>query len=193
MYQKTAIRIPDAKGKITYQTQNDIKYVYFERERNYDADRQFNVPKRSCIGKVVPGDSSKMYPNDNFAVFFPDFVLPPVNETVTRSCGLKLGPYILLEWALKKDGIDEIVKGILGSKDGGLFLDLAAYSIVCEDNAAQYYPDYAYTHPLFTENMHIFSDSTVSRFLDSITNEQRETFLNIWKDRKSTRLNSSPT
>lgn len=183
MYQKTAIRIPDAKGKITYQTQNKIKYVYFERERNYDADRQFNVPKRSCIGKVVPGDSSKMYPNDNFSVFFPDFVLPPVNENVTRSCGLKLGPYILLEWALKRDGIDGIIKDILGSKDGGLFLDLAAYSIVCEDNAAQYYPDYAYNHPLFTEDMHIFSDSTVFRFLNSITDEHRESFLNIWNDR----------
>lgn len=62
MYQKTAIRIPDAKGKITYQTQNKIKYVYFERERNYDADRQFNVPKRSCIGKVVPGIPRRCIP-----------------------------------------------------------------------------------------------------------------------------------
>ena len=187
MYQKIAISIPDVKGKITYQTQKNIKYVYFERERNYDADRQFNVPKRSCIGKVVPGDNSKMYPNDNFALFFPDFVLPPVNETVVRSCGLKLGPYILVEWALKRDGIDGIVKDILGSKDGGLLLDLAAYSIVCEDNAAQYYPDYAYNHPLFTEDMHIFSDSTISRFLDSITDEQREEFLNIWNDKRDHR------
>ncbi len=41
----------------------------------------------------------------------------------------------------------------LGSKNAGLFLDLAAYSIITEGNAAQHYPTYAYNHPLFTEKM----------------------------------------
>ena len=61
-----------------------------------------------------------------------------------------------------------MIHDIIGNKYG-LFLDLMAYSIVCENNAGQYYPDYAYNHPLFTEDMRIYSDSTVSDFLHSVT------------------------
>ena len=65
-------------------------------------------------------------------------------------------------------------------KDSGLFLDLTAYSIIAENNAAQYYPDYAYNHPLFTKNMRIYSDSKVSEFLNSMTDNQSVGFLNEW-------------
>jgi hypothetical protein len=44
----------------------------------------------------------------------------------------------------------------LVGKDAELFLDLAAYSILTENNAGQYYPDYAYKHPLFTKGMHVY-------------------------------------
>lgn len=46
-----------------------------------------------------------------------------------------------------------------GIRDCGVFLDLAAYSIVCENNVGQCYPDYAYNHPLLTEKMHVYRDS----------------------------------
>ena len=62
-------------------------------------------------------------------------------------------------------------------------MDLAAYSIVTEDNAGQYYPDYAYEHPLFTEGMKVCSDSKVSDFLSSsVREEQRREFLNLWNE-----------
>ena len=59
-------------------------------------------------------------------------------------------------------------------------LDLATYSIVTEGNAGQYYPDYAYSHPLFTDRMKIYSDSKVSEFLNTITENQSIGFLNEW-------------
>ena len=65
-----------------------------------------------------------------------------------------------------------------GSRDMGLFLDLAVYSIIAENNAVQYYPDYTYNHPLFTEKMKQYSDSTVSDFLNSVTDDQSTGFLN---------------
>ena len=49
-----------------------------------------------------------------------------------------------------------------------------------QNNAGQYYPDYAYNHPLLTEDMTIYSDSTVSRFLSSITSDDKVGFLNRW-------------
>lgn len=76
--------------------------------------------------------------------------------------------------------LDQILSKFLNDKDRGLFLDLAAYSIICEYNAGQYYPDYAYNHPLFTERMQMHSDSKVSDFFTSITDEQTIGFLNEW-------------
>ena len=49
-----------------------------------------------------------------------------------------------------------------------------------ENNAAQYYPDYAYNHPLFTDKMKIFSDSKVSRFLLDISRDDSIDFQNEW-------------
>lgn len=71
--------------------------------------------------------------------------------------------------------------------DLGLFLDLAVYSIIAENNAAQYYPDYTYNHPLFTNGMKQYSDSTVSDFLNSVTDDQSVGFLNSWNETRNHR------
>lgn len=75
----------------------------------------------------------------------------------------------------------------LGKKETGLFLDLAAYSLISENNAAQYYPSYAYSHPLFTKQMHIYSDSKVSDFLAGLTDDQRIGFVNEWNENRDHR------
>lgn len=64
-----------------------------------------------------------------------------------------------------------------------IFLDLAAYSIVSENNAGRYYPDYAYCHPLFTRDMRIYSDSKVSAFLSAMPEHWSVRFLNEWNSR----------
>ncbi len=74
----------------------------------------------------------------------------------------------------------------------GLFLihiqkDLAAYSIISENNAGQYYPDYGYNHPLFTDKMRIYSDSKVADFITGITPDQSVGFLNEWNARRDHR------
>ena len=69
----------------------------------------------------------------------------------------------------------------------GLFLDLAVYLIIAENNAAQYYSDYTYNHPLFTEKMKQYSDSTVSDFLNSVTDDQSTGFLNTWNESRNYR------
>ena len=79
-----------------------------------------------------------------------------------------------------------MITRIIG-KDAGLFLDLAAYSLITEDNAGQYYPDYAYNHALFTDDMRIYSDSKVSDFLRNITIDQRICFLNEWNEKRDHR------
>jgi transposase len=72
-------------------------------------------------------------------------------------------------------------------KDCGLFLDLVAFSIITEDNAGMYYPDFAYCHPLFSDKMKIYTDSSVSRLLSSLTKEQSIGFLNAWNKQRDHR------
>ena len=69
-------------------------------------------------------------------------------------------------------------------KDSGLLLDLVTYMIVDEDNAGQYYPDFAFNHPLFSEKMRIYSDSKVCRFLKSVTKDQMIGFLDDWNKKR---------
>ena len=49
--------------------------------------------------------------------------------------------------------------------------------------AGQYYPDYAYCHPLFTEGLHIYSDSKVSEFLSTMPGHWSADFLDAWNAR----------
>ncbi len=89
-------------------------------------------------------------------------------------------------WTIIQHRLDEIIAGIIG-RDAGMFIDLAAYSIISEDNAGQYYPDYAYNHDLFTDDMKIYSDSKVSEFLRDVTVDQRILFLNKWNEERDHR------
>lgn len=120
-----------------------------------------------------------MYPNANYLEFFPEAELPAKAERTDRSSCLRIGANLVIQKILKDYKLDEMMKRIIG-RDSGLFLDLASYSIIAENNAGQYYPDYAYNHPLLTDGMHIYSDSKVSDFLGSVTDNQSIGFLNEW-------------
>jgi hypothetical protein len=182
MYFDFTVEIPSVPGKITRIARANATYIYYEYDRSYDVKRKFNIPRRAVIGKQAEEDSSRMYPNENFLKFFPSAQIPEPNGNAKRSCCLKIGSFLIISMIIEKYGIiiDSMIGGLLGSRDGELFLDLAAYSIVCENNAGQYYPDYAYNHPLFTDSMNIYSDSRVSSLLSSITHDQSARFLNEW-------------
>lgn len=123
-----------------------------------------------------------MYPNHNFLRFFPEIDLPEERDETYRSGCLRIGAYAVLSRIVAEYHLDEMADRIIG-EEGGLFLDLATYSIISENNAGQYYPDYAYNHPLFTENMRMYSDTKASEFLGKITRDHSVQFLNEWNEK----------
>ena len=179
MYLNCRIEIPKTEGKISIKTINGTPYVYYEYGRVYLKDKKYNTPKRTCIGKRDPEHPEFMYPNEKFLRFFPRELLPIERKGVRRSGCLHIGAYLVIRKIISDYQLDVMMAKIIG-KDAGLFLDLAAYSIITEDNAGQYYPDYAYNHALFTDDMRIYSDSKVSDFLGDVTVDQRIQFLNEW-------------
>ena len=180
MYRDFLVDIPEVAGKITYRRKGDTDYVYYEYAREYDKKTKLSNPKRATIGKRFTADPTKMYPNDIFLKYFPDAELPEEMDRTARSSCLRIGDYVVIQKIIKEYGLDQMLGKYIPEKDLGLFLDLVAYSICTENNAGQYYPNYAYNHPLFTEKMRIYSDSRVSDMLRSITTDHSVGFLNDW-------------
>ena len=180
MYLDFLVEVPDEKGKITTKTKGDAVYVNYEVGREYYPDRQYTIPKRVIIGKLSKADKRMMVPNQNFLTYFPEVELPEEKFNSNRSSCLKIGSYIVIQKILEEYKIPDLLERQFDGKDSGLFLDLMAYSIVCENNAGQYYPMYAYGHPLFTEGMRIYSDTKVSDFLCNMSGEESIGFLNDW-------------
>ena len=186
MYLSCRVKMPDTGGKINVKTISGTSYVYYEYARVYNKEKRYTEPKRTCIGKRDPEQPEFLYPNEKFLKYFPRELLPSEKNSQFRSGCLHIGAYLVIRKIVADYHLDEMVARIVG-KDAGLFLDLAAYSIITEDNAGQYYPDYAYNHALFTDNMRIYSDSKVSSFLQDVTIDQRIQFLNSWNAKRDHR------
>lgn len=179
MYLGFNVRIPERESGISKKKIKGTTYVYYEHGRKYYTDRQYTVPQCTSIGKVCEDNPAMMIPNGNFLKFFPDAELPEELPASSRSGCLRIGAWMVIKKVIRHYKLDERIGEIVG-KDSGLFLDLAAYAIITENNAAQYYPDYAYNHPLFTNGMKVYSDSKVSRFLREISRDDSIRFQNEW-------------
>ena len=187
MYYDFEVPLPDAPGKLAYEKHGDTIYVKYEYDRIYDPEKKFTYPKRATIGKHSKEKPDMFRPNQNYLTYFPNAELPISDYRSTRSSCLRAGAFIVMRKIIKDYKLEEILGMYFKDRDLGLFLDLAVYSIITEDNASQYYPDYAYNHPLFTQNMKIYSDSTVSAFLQSVTEDQNAGFLNEWNGSRNHR------
>ena len=187
MYLDFLVKIPFVQGKITRRKKKDAVYVEYEYDRIYDPVRQYTFPKRVTIGKLSETDPELMQPNQNFLKYFPDAELPETKNRTSRSSCLRVGAYFVLRKIIEEYNLVELLGGYFEQRDLGLFLDLAVYSIIAENNVAQYYPDYTFNHPLFTNGMKQYSDSTVSDFLNSVTDDQSTGFLNSWNETRNHR------
>jgi len=186
MYFKFTVSIPRENGKIIKKKKGDSTYVLYQYGQEYKPEKKYAIPQRVSIGKVNPDDPDTMFPNEHFQEYFPDAEPDEELADAYRSCSLKIGSYAVIRKILEEYGIPEILRKHFG-KDSGLMLDLVSYMIIEEENAGQYYPDFAFDHPLFSEHMRIFSDSKVSRLLKTITRDKMNDFMNDWnrkRDRK---------
>lgn len=187
MYLDALVMVPQVQGKITFRTKGNTTYVEFENERVYIPEKKYTVVNRKTIGKLSGTDNRFMQPNENFLRFFPEVELPEERDRTSRSCGLRIGTWIVIRKIVNDYKLPELLGRYLPGKDVGLFLDLAAYSIIEEDNRAQHYPAYAYSHPLFSDGMKIYSDSKVSEFLGTMDDRISVSFQNDWNEERNHR------
>jgi len=183
MYFDSAVTIPVEKGKIITKKKGNAAYVLYQHGQVYKPDKKYAIPQRTIIGKVCTGAPGMMFPNEHFQEFFPAVILPEELPEAYRSCALRIGSYAVIKKVLEAYKIPQMLMNYF-HKESGLILDLVAYMLVDEENAGQYYPDFAFNHPLFSESMRIYSDSKVCRLLKSISKDQINAFLNEWNDNR---------
>ena len=187
MFLNYKVDIPEAPGKLVRKNRGGQTYIEFEYDRTYDPVRQITFPKRASIGRVDPEDPTRMTPNENFLKYFPDAETPQEDVRDRRSPYLNIGMYVVFHELIRESGLEKMLGACMDERDAGFLLDLACYSIVTENNAGQYYPDYAYCHPLFTPDMKIYSDSRVSELFHTLKPEQTVGFLNKWNASRNRR------
>ena len=181
MYFDYTVTIPSDSTKLVFKKHaNGTTYVNYEYDRVYKPDKKYTIAKRTTIGKVDPDHPDRMYPNPNFLKYFPDYEQPEVPDEVSRSHCLRIGAYIVIKKIMEEYDLGELLCNYFEEDDWRLVLDFAAYSIICENNANQYYPEYAFNHPLLTVDMKQYSDSKLSTFMNEITDDQRIGFINEW-------------
>ncbi|WP_037319296.1 hypothetical protein, partial [Ruminobacter sp. RM87] len=64
MYYDFSVPVPKEKGKILFKKKGNSSYVLYEYEREYKKDKQYVIPKRSIIGKLLSDNSERMFPNE---------------------------------------------------------------------------------------------------------------------------------
>ena len=186
MYFKEAVKIPDIPGKIIRRKRRETFYIEYQYGSDYDKEKQYAIPRRAVIGKALDETSDMMFPNEKYFEYFPDESIPQFRNSSDRSCGLNIGAWVVIDKIIREYHLDSLVGKEVEDKPG-LLLDLAAFMIITEDNAGLYYPNYAFEHPLFSKNMTIWSDVTVSKFTHNLTLDQRVNMLNAWNADKDHR------
>jgi len=184
MYYDFLVEIPEKTGKITKNKRGKTTYIEYTYGRKYLPEKKYNIPKRTTIGKMSDENSEMMYPNPNYEKYFPDAVLPEGKQDSSHSGCIRIGAFLIIKKIMDDYKLAKHLTG-MDNRGKGLLLDLAAYSIISENNAAQHYPDYAYNHPLMTPQHKIYSDSTISRFLSEISYDDRIQFLNSWNAKRN--------
>lgn len=186
MYQQQKVNIPISSGGVTVKNISGTGYVYYTTSRVYSSEEKRSNPIRVTIGKQCTDDPTRMFPNEKYAIYFADTMPEEFLVDPKRSSCLHIGANFVIRKIIAEYKLDQIIEGIVG-KDAGLFLDLATYAIITENNAAQYYDGYGFNHPLFTNRMRIYSDSKVSDFLQSLTIDQQIQFQNVWNSTRDHR------
>lgn len=182
------VDIPKDKGAIVLQKKCLCTYVLYTVSREYDSKNKRSNPKRVTIGKVCQDDPSKMIPNHRFSEFYPHIDLGINKESDNeellpapyRADSISIGPYAVINSICNDNNLKDCLEESFGKESAALTLDIASYLIVTEGNQALHYPTYAWDHALFTKNMHIYSDSAVSRHLKSITEDEMRSFFCSW-------------
>ena len=152
--------------------------VFLVIQKNYDADRHFNLNKRIEIGKAV--SSTEMYPNDNYKQFFPETYnkYAPYNSQLPVATKI-IGPYAMFLAIGQHTKLYEVLIKSFGPQNANMLMDYAMYSILTHSNVATDFQATMERHLLFSAKA--YGDTWISDFFKhKMKEEMGICFRNNW-------------
>ena len=171
-YRDFTVPIPADKIK------KEKNYIYFVLDVTYDPVKKYSIYKKKLIGKVC--DETSMYPNDNYYELFPEEKIEDSLPEPDPDCSdvqRPALPAVVDALSEKYQILDKLTKSF-GRDPAALLLDVAAYFAFSGSSTVQHFPAWAYDHPHYSGAGD--SDSTISRLLKSVTQEEINIFLDLW-------------
>lgn len=163
------VKIPEG---VRIQKKDNSYYVYVKDKYIYKKDKGYSIEKRICIGKKI--DDEYMIPNDKYSFYYDDLELNLL-EPREFSDTLKIGNIILFNKISKDLELEDILNVHKEKKD--TLFNLISYLLIKESSVFQYYPDFAYDHNI---RGRIYSDSFLSKYLQSFSDQEIRLFLDSW-------------
>ena len=183
MYIDGIFPVPDLQpGKLVFNKRKNGVYIQLVLKQGYDPVKKYGVSERISIGKLVdPNDRTRMYANFAYKKHFPDLMPLEPEQPKKRNAVVKVGGFIALEHIYTEQQVYPIMADSVTSYSGAL-LDMAFNFIISENNVCQHLESYGRTHPLHTEGMRIYSDTTYSRILAQHPEDDTLAFLEAWNN-----------
>ena len=174
------VRVKRPEGTKLFK-RNNSKYVYHVISSTYIPAKKYNKDVKKCIGKLCDDDSTLMWPNENFELYYPGIItttailpeLPALSDT------LRVGTYTVLKHIAKQEGLTKILENVHGVKDANRLFDVMLYLITAQSAAFVHYEPFMRSHVM--ESCEIISDVTISKLLKEVVSEDnRYEMLRLW-------------
>ena len=174
------VRVKRPEGTKLFK-RNDNKYVYHVISSIYIPARKYNKDVKKCIGKLCDDDSSSMWPNENFELYYPGIIAATaiLPEPPALSDTLRVGTYAVLRHIAKQEGLTQILENVHGVEDAGRIFDVMLYLITAQSAAFVHYEPFMRSHLM--ESCEIISDVMISKLLKEVVGEDnRHEMLRQW-------------
>ena len=183
------VRVKRPEGTKLFK-RNDSKYVYHVISSTYIPARKYNKDVKKCIGKLCDDDSSSMWPNENFELYYPGIIAATaiLPEPPALSDTLRVGTYAVLRHIAKQEGLTQILENVHGVEDAGRIFDIMLYLITAQSAAFVHYEPFMRSHLM--ESCEIISDVTISKLLkEAVGEDNRHEMLRQWNKSHSSDAN----
>ena len=183
------VRVKRPEGTKLFK-RNDNKYVYHVISSTYIPARKYNKDVKKCIGKLCDDDSSSMWPNENFELYYPGIIAATaiLPEPPALSDTLRVGTYAVLRHIAKQEGLTQILENVHGMEEAGRIFDIMLYLITAQSAAFVHYEPFMRSHLM--ESCEIISDVTISKLLkEAVGEDNRHEMLRQWNKSHSSDAN----
>lgn len=133
------------------QPRKNSYYVYHVLSSTYNKEQKYVTEKRKCIGKLVSKDSTDMYPNEYFDIYYPHanksiLKIEALPEPPLFHDTLKVGAMIAIRKLATSSGILKILKELYDQSIAYELIDLISYIIISSSISLEHYPFFLKEH-----------------------------------------------